>query len=233
MAYKNGMPSIAPLHYQYLLLPKGDIPERYKLFPITFKIEEIEKFEVLFFHRLMKKNYGEPSEIELEPDSIKTLEDGRVMAIGREWKYYVRTHSGGIIRVGTEDFHTRLKIYHVVPENLAEPSKKLIEEGEKFINDLLREAQRLKGQILNIKKEFESDDEEIKLYLLDNVFLTNYRSAELMLEYAEDNEEELQYEFLRFDARFQLNPEQEAHINKFMPALGMYYAASISYFLWH
>jgi hypothetical protein len=229
MTKKNDIPSIAPLHYQYMLLSKDDLPGQYKLIPINFKTKEIEEYEVLFFHRLMKKNYGDPSEIEWEEDSIQKLDDGRVMAIGREWKYYLRTHTGGIIQVGTEDVHTRLMIYHVLPDNLNEPSQKLINESEKFVNDLLREAQRLKGQILNIKKEFENN-EKIKLSLLDNVFLTNYRSAELMLEFAEENEQNLKDEFLSYDAHYSLDPEQKAHIDKFMPALGMYYAASISYF---
>jgi hypothetical protein len=229
MKKKNDIPSIAPLHYQYTALPKDDLPEQYKLIPINFKNKEIEEYEVLFFHRLMKKNYGDPSEIEFEQDSIKRLADGKVMAIGREWKYYLRTRTDGIIQIGTEDVHTRLMIYHVLLNNLNEPSQRLINEGKKFVNDLLREAQRLKGQVLNIKKEFETN-EKIKLSLLHNVFLTNYRSAELMLEFADENEQILKDEFLRYDARNSLDPEQKAHIDKFMPALGMYYAASISYF---
>lgn len=65
MTNKNKFSSIAPLHYQYPLVSKGSIPADFnKLIPIDHKSEEIEKYEVLFFHRLMKKNYGEPSEIE-------------------------------------------------------------------------------------------------------------------------------------------------------------------------
>jgi len=188
-------------------VPKESIPEGYKLFPISYKSEEIAGYEVLFFHRLMKNNYGSPAEIELEQHSVRKLEDGRVMGLGREWKYYIRTDSGGIIQVGTEDIHTLLKISHVLPSNQNEPSNRQIREGEKFIDDLLREGQRLKDQILNVRKEFENDrDMNIKRFFSDNVYLINYRSAELMLEYAEDNESMVKDEALRYDARDQLTP---------------------------
>jgi len=226
MKEKNKLTSIAPLHYQYSLVPKESIPKTYKQFPIDYKTQEIEEYEVLFFHRLMKKHYGPPSEIEHDEASLK---EGRDTAIRREWKYYVTTSSGGIIQLGTEDVHTRLQICHLLPHTDDEPTGKRLEEGRKFINDLLREAQRLKGQLLNIKNEFENEG-TVKISLVHNVYLINYRSAQLMLEYADDNEQDIKDEFLRYDARDSLTPEQKDHINKFLPALGMYYAASISYF---
>lgn len=230
MKDKNKINSIAPLHYQYPFVSKDDIPENFnKLILIDYKSKEIEEYEVLFFHRLMKKNYGDPPEIEFEPTSIKKLEDGRVKGLGREWKYYIRTHSGGIIQIGTERMHTRLKVCHVLQDNQEEVSNLLIEEGKKFINDLLKEAQKLNRQLLNIQKEFEGD-ENVRAFFLDNVYLTNYRSAELMVDHAEENEQIISYEFCKHDAVSPLTPEQEAHIEKYRPALGMYYAASISYF---
>ena len=74
MTNKNKIPSIAPFHYQYSSVPKESIPENSKLFPISYKSKEIGEYEVLFFHLLMKKNYGAPSQIEPLPDSIKRLE---------------------------------------------------------------------------------------------------------------------------------------------------------------
>lgn len=230
MTDKNNNPFIAPLYYQYPLVSKDSIPAEFnKLVPIDYKNKEIAKYEVLFFHRLMKKNYGEPSEIEYESDSIKELGNGSVTAFGREWKYYIRTRSGGIIQVGTEDAHTHLKICHLLPNNQEEPSNILIQESKKFVDVLLTEAGRQKGQLLNIKNEFESGDEKIGPFLLDNVYLTNYRRAELMLDYAEGNEKEIKEEALRYTPSDSLTPEQQAHLDKFMRAAGMYYDASIFY----
>ena len=165
---------------------------KFTLFPITFRNEEIEAFEVLFFHRLLKRNYGYPSDIEWKEIKRETQEDENLIhikatGIGKEWKYYVRTPSGGIIRIGTEKLHSVLKIFHVLPEGVSDPNEKQIKEGEKFVSDLLMEATRLKGQILNPRKEFE-EGEGTQLYLLDNVFRRNYGSAELMLEDADEYE---------------------------------------------
>ena len=184
---------------------------------------------MLIFHRLMKKNYSERPEIEFEPNSIKKLEDGRVKGLGREWKYYIKTPSGGIIQIGTERMHTRLKVCHVLQDNQEEVSNLLIEEGKIFINDLLKDAQKLNGQLLNIRKEFEGNG-NVSFFFLDNVYLTKYRSAELMLDHAEENEQIISDELCKYDAGSPLTPEQDAHIAKYRPALGMYYAASISYF---
>lgn len=229
MKDKNKIVSIAPLYYQYPLLPKESIPQEYRLLPIDYRSQEIDEYEVLFFHRLLKNNYGPPSEIEYEQDSIKKLADGRVAALGREWKYNITTNSGGVIQVGTRDVHTRVIISHVLPHAENEPNRKLLQEGKKFINDLLREAQRQKGQILNVRKEFENGD-TIKLALLSNVYLANYRSAQLMLERADDHEQSIRDEAVKYDARHSLTAEEHNHIDTFMSALGMYYAASISYF---
>lgn len=210
MNEKSKIPSIAPLHYKYPAVATEDIPEveeaildekgvkfiptgKFALFPITFKREEIKAFEVLFFHRLFKKNYGYPSDIEWqeikrETEQGENLAHIKVTGLGREWKYYVRAPSGGIIRIGTEKLHSVLRIFHVLPEGVSEPNEKQIKEGENFVSDLLMEATRLRGQILNPRKEFE-EGEGTQLYLLDNVFRLNYGSAELMLEDADEYED--------------------------------------------
>jgi hypothetical protein len=229
MKNKDKVTSIAPLHYQSPQVSKESLPSKYKSIPIDYKSKEIGEYEVLFFHRLMKKNYGYPSDIEVEEDSIRKLENGQSVALGREWRYYVSTATGSIIQVSTEDVHTQLKISLLLQTPVSEPSRKQLQEAKKFVNDLLREAQRLKGQIPNIKNEFENGV-GVRLALLSNVYLFNYRSAQLMLEYADDNEQYIKDEVLRYDARNSLTPDQRNHIDKFRPALGMYYAASLSYF---
>lgn len=229
MKDKNKVVSIAPLSYRYPLVPKESVPEQYRLRPIDYKSQEIEEYDVLFFHRLLEKHYGPSLEIEYEQDSLKTSDDQGVARIGREWKYNVRTNSGGILQIATQDVHTRLVVSPVLPHNQKEPSAKVLQEGRKFIDDLLQEARRQKGQLLNVRNEFENGD-SVKLSLLHNLYLINYRSAELMLEHAETHERAIRAEVLRYDARHPLTHKQRNHINRFMPALGMYHAASISYF---
>ncbi len=228
MTNKDKIKSIAPLHYQYSRVRSDSVPAEYKLFSIEHRCDETNEYEVVFYHRLMIKNYG-PPEIEYDEDSIVNLPDGTVSAIGREWYYFIKTTSGNIIRAGTEDVHTRLKIDFVCSQTASVPIGKQEQDGIKFVDALLREAKRLKGQIFNIRKEFEAGG-NTKLSLLSNVYLSNYRSGELMLNYSDANEQHIRDEVLKYDARNSLTDEQKDHIDRFRPGLGMYYAASISYF---
>lgn len=258
MTEKNKIPSIAPLHYKYPSIAQEDIPQveeaildekgvkfvptgKFSLFPITFKIEEIEAVEVLFLHRLLKKNYGYPSDIEWEEIKRETEEGDnlthiKATGIGKEWKYHVRTPSGGIIRIGTEKLHSVVKIFHVLPEGISQLNEKQIKEGEKFVSDLLIEDRRLKGaDLLNPQKEFE-EGEGLQLYLLDNVFKRCYGSAELMLEDADEYENTTLTEFRRYMpsvyAGEDMNPEKNAYIDKYLAGLGMFYRSIIiHYFL--
>lgn len=258
MPEKDKIPSIAPLHYKYPSIAAEDIPQveeaildekgvkfiptgKFTLFPITFKKEEIDAFEVLFFHRLLKRNYGHPSDIEWqemkrETEEGENLTHIKVTGIGKEWKYYVRTPSGGIIRIGTEKLHSIVSIFYVLPEGVSEPNQKQIKEGEKFVSDLLTETTRLKGQILNPRKEFE-EGEGTQLYLLDNVFSRNYGSAELMLEDADEYEDTNYAEFQRYTQSIyetgevgRQTPEEKALSDKYMAGLGMFYRSIIIHY---
>jgi hypothetical protein len=254
MAERDKIPSIAPLHYKYPLIAAGDIPPveeevleekgikvvpstKFILFPISFRTEEIKAFEVLFFHRLLKRNYGYPSSIEFKEITRETQEYenlGHIKAtgIGKEWKYYVRTPSGGIIRIGTEKLHSVLKIFYVLPEGVSDPNEKQIKEGEKFVSDLLTEATRLRGQILNPRKEFE-EGEGTQLYLLDNVFRRYYGSADLMLEdadeYEDTNFDECQ-KYLQSIYDMEEDSEKTALIDKYLAGLGMFYRSIIIHY---
>lgn len=254
MSEKDRIPSIAPLHYKYQSIAPEDMPEveeavleengvkfkpstKFTLFPIIFKNEEIEAFEVLFFHRLLKRNYGNPSSIEWKEIKRESREDEngihiKATGLGKEWRYYVRTPSEGIIRIGTEKLHSVLKIFHLLPEGVPEPNERQMKEGEKFVSDLLMEATRLKGQILNPRKEFE-EGEGTQLYLLDNVFRRNYGSAELMLEDAEEYEDTIfaEYEkYLQSIYNMEEDSEKTASIDKYLAGLGMFYRSIIIHY---
>ena len=254
MSEENKIPSIAPLHYKYPSIAAEDMPEvedvildqngvkfipspKFTLFPITFKNEEIEAFEVLFFHRLLKRNYGDPSvrewkEIKRETQKDENLIHIKAVGVGKEWRYYIRTPSGSIIRIGTEKLHSVLKIFHVLPEGISEPNEKQIKEGEKFVSDLLIEATRLKGQILNPWKEFE-EGEGTQLYLLDNVFRRNYGSAELMLEDADEYEDTTFVEYKKYlKSVYDMEEDSEkmAYIDKYLAGLGMFYRSIIIHY---
>lgn len=214
---------------RYPLLTPEECPTEPKLIPISYKTDDVGKFEVIFFHRLFRRMYGEPSEVELQ--DVKLLEDEKMVGLPREWKYFIRAGADALIQVGTQDKHTKLAFHALLPED-REPSAEIMQECETFIADLLAEAERLKGQILNPKKEFE-EGEGIQLYLLHNIYLYNYGAAELLRnEFAEENEQAVRAEAIRFDARTEdwADPTKVEHVEKYIRGLGMFYAAAISYY---
>ena len=228
--YEINTSRMAKFSSRHPLVAKEDLPREYKLTPISIRADEVKKFSVIFFHRLLRKIYGNPSDVEYE--TVKELEDGRAVGIGKEWKYFLQTVSGGLIQVGTQDYHTSVSFWHIVPATETDIMAAVIEEGKVFINDLLAEAERQKDQILNPKREFEKG-EGVQLYLLHNVYLYNYGSAELLRsEFAEENEEMVRFEALRYDARTEdrNDPVKHAHIDRYILGLGMFYAAAISYY---
>ncbi len=236
MVVRKKPPSITPLRldYKYPKLSKEDLPKSHKLHPLTFRKDEIENFHVLFFHRLLKKVYGEPSELEFqlsEKEEKEFVKTGKIKRPPDEWKYYIRTPSAGIIQIGTARKHSSFQLHYVLPEKTAKPSEKLIIDGKEFVNDFLREANRQKGNLLNPKKELAGPGEDIQWYLLDNIYLFNYKSAEFMLEYGADIEDKLQYEYLKYDpVEYDRDSKEMDHIEKFMLGLGMCYASAISYY---
>lgn len=211
---------------KYFSVRNQDIPEKYKTVTITFKEDEIQDYDVIFFHRFLKRIYGPPSSVKVKELPQK---NGKVSYLGHEWRYFLSTQSNHMILIETKDHHTSVVISHVLQEN-KQLLKDAIREGEKFINALLLEAKRLEKQIYNPKKEFEKG-EGIQFYLLHNVYLYNYGSAELMVEYSETNENEIKTEYLRYDARTDYDDSlKRAHIDKFARGVGMYYASAVSYY---
>ncbi len=116
----------ATLQYCYPLIRMEDISATYELEPILYKKDELQDFSVLFFHRLMIRNYGDPSEIKL--DNVKKTKKNITIRSCKEWLYFLRTPSGDVILVGTKEKHSLLQICHVV-DHKKFPSKKAEENG--------------------------------------------------------------------------------------------------------
>ena len=247
------------------------VKESLRLFetePITFKRDEIEIYPVLFFHRLMKKLYGKPPQIEIEIDAensdkshyetvfltrtetkgkwkiplssnnehgnIAELIDKDLRKPPKEWRYFLSTESGAIILVGTKDRCETMLICHVFFQNKGKQdiTQELIADGKTFVSRLLKEAKRLKNDIPSPRSDFKKN-KGVGLYLLHNVYLYNYGSAERMLELSEKNENDMRVEFTRYDtssSSSKLSDSEESHIAKYMVACGMYYQPCISFY---
>lgn len=258
------IPNIAPLNYQYAFVSRENITKPNNLYRIDYKTDEVNKLEVLFIHRLLRKSFGDPSEIEHDGSKLTAILpegceysvdiiDGKLsfqsdkhLNIDQskleaalftsllEWKYYIRTKHNDILLIQSERYHSQLSIYHVLPQPIKEPNQKTKEQGEVFLDALLREANRqLKGgQLFNLKTEFEKG-ENVKHYLLHNVYYENYMTALFLLQSSVNDEQWIRDRELEYDAvdpEVRNSKEKMEHIGKYQTIRGVYFEATILYF---
>jgi len=248
---------------RYPALDTSEIPANYTVSPIKYKKTSVEEYHVIFWHRLLRKLYDIPIEIECEirgkslelergsdvqivslrkthkKNKMEAMDMDETTAIGIEggkstlfpinWKYFVRLPSGGIVQLATRDKNAIFYIAQLIlPERDAMNDGR---EAKTFINLLLEEANRLKGQLFKPLMDFEKPG-GIRKYLLFNIYLSNYLSAKTMLDTAEALETELFQEFLRYDPSTSdlYDEEKRKHTDQHMLTCGMYYCSAISYF---
>jgi len=246
---------------QYPPLAKEEIPEGYTTLPQEYKKDQIEKYHVVFWHRLLRSIYQVPLEIECEfrskgneeenqteslllrrtetPNNWETtgvdetflskLQTGDIRPFPVNWKYLIRLPSRGILEIGTNDKHTVFHLAHVTESGHINENDRV--EATKFIDLVLDEANRLKGQLFNPMNEFKRGL-GLRFYSLFNVYLSNYLSAQTMLDVAESEEMRLRGEFVRYDARTSdlYDEEKRQHIDQHMLMCGTFYSSAIAYF---
>ncbi len=254
MPNKSKIPSIAPLNYKYAVIKEGDIPHNMKPFQITYKLEEIQKFEVLFFHRLLKKIFGPPSKIQCHVFESNGKEGTKPkyvglgvsnqskiegvlrregtkpkhVGLGEEWTYYFRTDNGVIIQVGTRDRHNFIDFFLVIPINLDEPTQTAMAAARAFVNDILKEAVRVKSDFQPLK-EFQQG-EIIQHYSLDNIYFQNYSAAEWLLENVEDLEGEIGSKCWEWQPGSPASEHEDRSYDKYFACIGLYYNSIFTYY---
>ena len=255
MPNKSKIPSIAPLNYKYAVIKEEDIPPNMKPFPITHKVEEIQKFEILFFHRLIfKKIFGPPSKIQchifesnekqgakpkyvglgvstqskIEGTSWKEGAKPKYVGLGEEWTYYFRTDNGVIIQVGTRDRHSFLDLFLMIPSNLDKPTHIAMDAARAFVNDILKEAVRVKSDFQPLN-EFQKG-EITQHYSLDNIYFQNYSAAEWLLENVEDLEREIGSKCWEWEPDSPVSEHEDRSYDKYFACIGLYYNSIFTYY---
>ncbi|MDP3013240.1 MAG: hypothetical protein Q8M92_03295, partial [Candidatus Subteraquimicrobiales bacterium] len=191
--------------------------------------ENIDEYDVVFWHRLLKTIYQEPLEMECElhvrNQAIKNPETAILRRLDERSKWQIlKTTEETAIKIQSGEIKP-------LPVNwkyfIKLPSGGIIEIGtkdqhtvlyfahvisgqvkdedskqtEKFIALLLEEAKKeSRNKLFDPLKEFKKTD-GLKFYHLFNVYLANYVSAEFMLGEAVTQEKVLRDEFLKYDAR--------------------------------
>ncbi len=247
------------IYKQFPPVGGNEIPQIYEIKVIEYERKIIEKYDVIFWHRLLKTIYGEPIELECElhvkdqssksPSTVhlRKLEENSKWEISNiSEETVLKIQSGEIkpflpinwkyfIRLSDNGIiEIGTKDQHTVLY-FAHVLKGQIKEedrkqAEKLISLLLDEAKKAGNQLFNPLKEFEKFD-GLKFYQLFNVYRANYVSAEFMLSEALTEEKRLRDEFLKYDARINdlSDEEKRKHIDQVGLACGMYFLSAITY----
>jgi len=239
---------------RYPPMEEADMPHSYDVILVDYRSDDIHKYHVIFWHRLLKRIYQGPSEIEIEfqyggetvslrktqevyewtvmgiDESLAArVEAGEIKTSPVNWKYLIKLPSGGIVELGTRDRNTVFYISKVVRSGKSE--KEDNEEATKFVDLMIEEANRLSNNLFHPIKDFEKK-EGLKLYLLFNVYLSNYLSGEAILGIAESQEASLKTDALKYDARTPdyIDENKRKHIDQSLLTCGTYFCSSVTYF---
>ena len=223
----------------YPALEGPDVPSDIVTEPMDYKKEEINTYHVLFWHRLMRRIYGEPTEIEYDlwvpngqesfaSDTIvikKTGEPGKGEVSGISEELALKLSTGQV----KPRIPINWKYYVALPSggimtlytkdrNTAFYIGYILGTGDITENaDEERKAfiQKLLQEANRMKDQLFNPmkeferDSRLKLYMLTNVYLANYVSGKRMLDVAESEESDLAHEWLGYDAGAYEYLEQE------------------------
>lgn len=244
---------------QYPAAEESDLPETAQVDLIGYKNEEIQKYHVMFWHRMLRRIYGEPAAIECELLSTNQQEnpikETVVLRKTREanaWNVTCKSEElASKLAEGTaKTIPIEWKYYAKLPsggfvgmgtndhhtvfslKHICETlpnSKASQQETTKFVNALIEEANRTK-QLFNPVKEFNKDS-RLKLYQVRNVYLANYVSAKYMIDMAKSEEDYLTSEWLKYDPRTddRFDEQRKLSAEQFEMTRGMFYFSAISY----
>lgn len=247
------------IYRQFPPVSGSELPQIYEIKTIEYERQSIERYDVLFWHRLLKTIYQEPQEIECELHVIdhstknpKTVnlrrleENSKWEILNSSKETALKIQSGEIKPIPVNwKYFIRLSDSEIIVIGTKDQHTALYfahalsgqendedcEQAKKLISLLLDEAKKAGNQLFNPLKEFKKND-GLKFYQLFNVYRANYVSAESMLNEALTQEKILREEFLKYDARTSdlYDEEKRNHIDQFMLACGMYFLSAITYF---
>jgi|GEM_PF-1345191 len=159
--------------------------------------------------------------LEKYADGLLTIEPNFL-----DWKYFFELPSKNIIAIGSKEMHTEIYISLVNPDS--SNNKEIYEEAKKFISILLEDMKKHSGNLFNPKKEFR--EKSVFCYTLWNVYLSNYLSAEHIIQISDREENNLVKNVNKFSNKsIMIDKDAAEYTGSAMLICGMFYSSAISY----
>ncbi len=168
--------------------------------------------------------------LNISKENLEKYKSGEVtMSCGDfiNWKYFIKLPSENIVVIGTKEIH-RVLFVSLIKQKDNIDKKNNITEVKKFISYILEEIKKQNNNLFNPKNLMR---EGATSYFLWNGYLSNYTSANHMLNIAKKEEDKLTKELYRYDDKTTLsNTEALNHTEVYTLVCGTYFASAISYF---
>jgi hypothetical protein len=160
---------------------------KYTQHAITHMEEDLNEYDLLLVHRVLKKALNRPPHIKKNLHLTSPL---HMQYIEGNWYYYLRNRNDVIFKILADTRRRQLSIS--ILSDYAERDIKIIlsEDGATFVRDLLREIKENR-HLLSFKKNTDLAGTEI---YMENVFLKNhFASRALFMSGIFDNDELIEY----------------------------------------
>ncbi|MFT5725912.1 MAG: hypothetical protein ACI8PB_000028 [Desulforhopalus sp.] len=167
--------------------------------------------------------------LNVSSENEKKYDDGLLTIVPQflDWRYFFELPSKNIITIGSKKIHTEIDISLVNPDN--SNKEEIKKETEKFISILLEDIKKHSGNLFNPKKRFR--EKGVFSYILWNVYLSNYLSAEYIFKISDREENNLAENLFEFsDKSIYLEKNAAAHTGSALLICGLFYSSAISYF---
>ena len=167
--------------------------------------------------------------LNVNSENLQKYADGllTIEPVFRDWRYFFELPSASIISIGSKDNHTAIYISLVNPDD--SNKKGINEEVKKFIYTFLEEMKKQNNNLLNPKKMF--NEKKVFCYTLWNVYLSNYSSAEHIIQMADREEKKIDDDLHKFSNKSVMLEEGDAsaHTESALLVCGVFYSSAISY----
>ncbi len=180
----------------------------------TFRYSDDSRSKIIFL------NVSSENEKKFD-DGLLTIEPSFL-----NWKYFFELPSKNIITIGTKNIHKEIYISLVNPDK--SNKEEIKKETKEFISILLEDIKKHSDNLFNPKKRFH--EKNVFAYILMNVYLSNYLSAEHIIKISDREEENLAKNVFEFsDKTLFMDKNAASQTGSSMLICGIFYSSAILY----
>ncbi|MFC1481087.1 hypothetical protein ACFL6E_02445 [Candidatus Neomarinimicrobiota bacterium] len=231
MKFKDATRKLISFNLKYQLVDRDDLPNEITTGTVDYRRNELESNAVFIYYSVLSKAFGTPKSFQAEALGEPNKE-GRIPGIKVQWEYFLQCSSGSVIIIRTEDQLTSIQIDLLITNSDQQPTSKDKKCAKQFIDDLLIEVEGNRNSIISKYRKVDNIHSGGR-YLLVNMYLQNYLSAEAISQYSGSIEQDFKSEANKYDARDKSvgdDAEKMNYVERHLMVCGSIYRSAILHY---